>query len=109
MLVPFAIEPTAIAGEERWTLRELRGHHDVLLKVWKRIGLFVFDGEHLSASALRQAIEAIHEGSIMRGRWNDFVLRAPSIAGGDRWLGTLEEPVLARLSEVVRVCFTTDA
>lgn len=98
-----------MTGERHWTARELRGYHDALLKAWKRVGLFVFDGEHLSASSLRAAIEAVHDGSVMRGRWNDFVLKAPSIAGGQRWPGVLEEPVLSSLSEVARVCFTTDA
>jgi hypothetical protein len=108
MLVRFAIEPDSIAGEQRWSARELRGYHDALLKAWKRIGLFVFDGDHLSTSALRTAIEAVHDGSVMHGRWNDFVLRAPSVAGGERWPGNLEEPVLERLAEIARVCFTTD-
>jgi len=108
MLVPFAIDPDAIAGEAHWTTRELRGHHDALLRAWKRIGLFVFDGDHLSSSRLKQAIEGIGEGSVFRGRWTDFVQRVPSVAGGQNWLGQLEAATLEDLSNVARICFTGD-
>lgn len=109
MLVPFAIEADAIAGEAHWTPRELRGHHDALLRAWKRIGLFVFDGEHLSASRLRQAIDGIGEGSVLHGRWNDFVQRVPVLAGGEHWAGRLDAETLNGLSQVASVCFTRDA
>lgn len=109
MLVPFAIEADAIGGEAHWTPRELRGHHDALLRAWKRIGLFVFDGEHLSTSRLRRAIDGIGEGSILHGRWNDFVQRVPVLAGGEHWAGQLDLGALNGLSQVARVCFTRDA
>lgn len=109
MLVPFAIEAEAIAGEAHWTPRELRAHHDALLRAWKRIGLFVFDGEHLSNSRLRQAIDDIDEGSVLRGRWNDFVQRVPALAGGQHWAGHLDVAALDGLSKVARICFTRDA
>ena len=109
MLVPFVIEADALAGEERWTTRELRGHHEALLRAWKRIGLFVFDGQHLGNSALRQFIDASLEGSVMHGLWRGFVERAPSIPGGDKWPGAINEVVIPGLAEVARVCFTKDA
>lgn len=109
MLVPFAIEAEAIAGEAHWTQRELRGHHDALLRAWKRIGLFVFDGEHLSSSRLRQAIDDIGEGSVLRGRWADFVQRAPVVAGGPYWTGDLDAAALEGLSKVAKICFARDA
>jgi hypothetical protein len=109
MLVPFAIEAEAIAGEAHWTPRELRGHHDALLRAWKRIGLFVFDGEHLSNSRLRQAIDDIGEGSVLRGRWNDFVQRVPVVAGGQLWRGDLDATTLDGLSKVAKICFARNA
>ena len=109
MLIPFAIEAEAIAGEAHWTPRELRGHHDALLRAWKRIGLFVFDGEHLSNSRLRQAIDGIDEGSVLRGRWNDFVQRVPVVAGGQLWGGDLDATTLDGLSKVAKICFARNA
>ncbi len=109
MLVPFAIEADAIAGEVHWTPRELRGHHDALLRAWKRIGLFVFDGEHLSNSRLRQAIDGVGEGSVLRGRWNDFVQRVPVVAGGQHWTGHLDVTTLDGLSKVAKICYARDA
>lgn len=109
MLVPFTIEPEAIAGEAHWTQRELRGHHDALLRAWKRIGLFVFDGEHLSSSRLRQAIDDVEDGSVLRGRWNDFVQRVPVVAGAPHWAGELNTTGLDGLSKVARVCFARGA
>lgn len=106
MLVPFVIEPEAIAGEAHWTQRELRGHHDALLRAWKRIGLFVFDGENLGNSRLKQAIDGIAEGSVLRGRWNDFVQRVPATAGGQHWVGQLDATALDGLSRVAMICFT---
>lgn len=109
MLVPFAIDVDALTGEERWTDRDLREYHESLLIAWKRIGLFVFDGQHLSSSVLRRAIDAIHEGSVMHGLWRGFIDRAPAIPGGDRWSGTISNEVIPSLAEVARVCFTNDA
>ena len=109
MLVPFTIEAEALAGEAHWTPRELRGHHDALLRAWKRIGLLVFDGEHLSASRLRQAIDGIGEGSVLHGRWSDFVQRVPVLAGGQHWAGHLDPAALDGLSKVTKICFTSDA
>ena len=106
MLVPFTIEAEALAGEAHWTPRELRGHHDALLRAWKRIGLFVFDGEHLSASKLKHAIDGIDEGSVLHKRWGDFVQRVPVLAGGEHWTGDLDAATLDGLSKVAKICFT---
>jgi hypothetical protein len=58
---------------------------------------------------LKQAIDGIGEGSILRGRWNDFVQRVPTVAGGQHWKGDLDATTLNDLSKVARICFARDA
>lgn len=107
MLVPFAIDAGALVGDPPLSKRDLLEAHEALLVAWKQIGLLVIDGEYASTSALQQAIDAVPVGSVLRGRWRDYVLRVPTLFGGEKWSGVLDEVSIQTLPKIARVCFTS--
>lgn len=109
MLVPFAIDSGALVADPPYSDFDLLEAHESLLTAWKQIGLLVIDGDYASTSALRLAIDAVPKGSVLHSRWRDFVLRAPTLVGGEKWRGVLNELSAPTLRELARVCFTSSS